>query len=239
MNECRSHDLFVSPVVDDIEGESIVQGGESEQQPLGQGGVSENSDNSSSSSSEEEDNNEAIPVKAAPKPARPSKAEMDEHMLSHLPFRSWCAHCVKGKSKSKRHPYTAQSSDHEMPMVTIDYMFLNSEGSSSDESSMPTLVVKDVLSPHCGTGMLFAHVVPHKGANSYAINILSKDIAILGHPELILKSDNEPAIIALKEATKRERSERIVFESPPVKESQANGAIENAVQQVQGQFRAM
>ena len=233
-----THDVFVSPIlVDDVESESIVQGGEIEQ-PLGQGGVPENLDAESDSSSDE-DNNEAIPVNAAPRPNRPSKAEVDEHMLSHLPYRSWCAHCVKGKAKSKKHTCTSQNNDHEIPMVTLDYMFMGDDSSTDEEGSMPILVVKDVLSPGCGTGMVFAHVVPRKGANSYAIKILSKDIAILGHPELVLKSDSEPAIIALKEATKRERSERIVFESPPIKESQANGAIENAVQQVQGQFRAM
>ena len=203
------------------------------EQPLGQGGVPENiGSDSSSSSSDEDDNNEAVPANAASKPKRPSKAEVDEHMLSHLPYRSWCAHCVKGKAKSKKHSCTSQNNDHEIPMVTLDYMFLSDDRNSDEDNSMPILVVKDVLSPGCGTGMVFAHVVPRKGANSYAIKILSKDIAILGHPELVLKSDSEPAIIALKEAAKRERSERIVFESPPIKESQANGAIENAVQQV-------
>merc|ERR1712074_511408 len=64
-------------------------------------------------------------------------------------------------------------------------------------------------------------------------------IAPLGHPELVLKSDGEPAIIALKDAAKRERGERIVLETPLVYESQANGAIENAIQQVQGQFRVI
>ena len=64
-------------------------------------------------------------------------------------------------------------------------------------------------------------------------------MAQLGHQELILRSDGEPAIVALKEATKNERNERIVIESSPVKESRSNGAIEAAVQQVQGQFRTM
>ena len=150
MNECCSHDMFVSPILEGDASECSVQGGESNQQPLGQRGVSED-DSSSSSSNEEENESEAIAVRSAPKPTQPSKAEMDEHMLSHLPFRSWCAHCVKGKSKSKRHPYAAHSSDHELPTVTIDYMFLNSESSSSDDGSMPTLVVKDILSPYCGT----------------------------------------------------------------------------------------
>ena len=67
-----THDVFVSPIlVDDVESESIVQGGEIAQ-PLGQGGVPENL-NAESESSSDEDNNEAIPVNAAPRPNRPSK----------------------------------------------------------------------------------------------------------------------------------------------------------------------
>ena len=56
---------------------------------------------------------------------------------------------------------------------------------------------------------------------------------------MILKSDGEPSIVALKEAVRLERGERIVLESSPVKESKSNGIIENAIQQVQGQIRAI
>ena len=49
---------------------------------------------------EQEEANEAI----APKiPIKPSQEEVDSHMLTHLPFRSWCPHCVRGKSKGKPH----------------------------------------------------------------------------------------------------------------------------------------
>ena len=51
-----------------------------------------------------------------------------------------------------------------------------------------------------------------------------------------MKSDGEPAIVALTEVVKLERHERIVLESSPVKESKSNGGIENVVQQGQGQF---
>ena len=37
---------------------------------------------------------EARRVKTAKAPAKPSKEEVDEHMVTHLPFRSWCPHCV-------------------------------------------------------------------------------------------------------------------------------------------------
>ena len=55
--------------------------------------------------------------------------------------------------------------------------------------------------------MLFARVVPSKGVQSYAVKSLASDIALLGHPEIILKSDGEPAIVALKEVAKVESSE--------------------------------
>ena len=29
-------------------------------------------------------------------PQLPSKEEVEEHNMTHLPFRSWCQHCVKG-----------------------------------------------------------------------------------------------------------------------------------------------
>ena len=34
-------------------------------------------------------------------PANVSKEEFDAHQLTHLPFRSWCDHCVRGKAVSK------------------------------------------------------------------------------------------------------------------------------------------
>ena len=37
------------------------------------------------------------------KPCMPSQAVIDQHMISHVPFRNWCVHCVKGKRKGKGH----------------------------------------------------------------------------------------------------------------------------------------
>ena len=52
-----------------------------------------------------------------------------------------------------------------------------------------------------------------------------------------MKSDNEPAIVALKQAVKAERPEEIIMEESPVGESASNGEVENAIKQVEGQFR--
>ena len=29
----------------------------------------------------------------------PTQAEVDRHNLTHLPFRNWCPHCMRGRGK--------------------------------------------------------------------------------------------------------------------------------------------
>ena len=164
---------------------------------------------------EEREEGEEVQIpKTVKPPIKPTKEEVNEHMISHLPFRTWCAHCVKGKSKSKAH--RRRSGERTIPTVSIDYTFMSEHQGESEEKGMPILVVKDSRDVDCGTGMIFARVVPRKGAHQYAIKRLAGDIEMLGHSELVLKSDGEPAITALKEAVKRERGERIVLEAQPV-----------------------
>ena len=35
--------------------------------------------------------------------AKPTAAEIEQHMATHIPFREWCPHCVAGKSKIDPH----------------------------------------------------------------------------------------------------------------------------------------
>ena len=111
--------------------------------------------------------------------------------------------------------------------------------SEHEDRGVPILVARDVLNGNQGTGMIFAHVVPKKGVQPYAVKAFANDVALLGHPELIIKSDGEPSIEALTEAVKNERAERIVLEQSPVHESKSNGRAENTVQLVQGQVRTI
>ena len=34
-------------------------------------------------------------------PREPSAEERKEHELTHLPFRSWCRHCVRGRGEEE------------------------------------------------------------------------------------------------------------------------------------------
>ncbi len=33
----------------------------------------------------------------------PTSAEREEHAMTHLPFRRWCEHCVKGRGEDMKH----------------------------------------------------------------------------------------------------------------------------------------
>ena len=36
-------------------------------------------------------------------PVRPTRKELEEHSVSHFPFRSWCEACIRGKAKANPH----------------------------------------------------------------------------------------------------------------------------------------
>ena len=33
-------------------------------------------------------------------PRTPSRQELEEHMVTHLPFRDWCVHCLNGRGRN-------------------------------------------------------------------------------------------------------------------------------------------
>ena len=45
-------------------------------------------------------------------PQRPCQKDVDAHELTHLPFRNWCRHCVRGRGKEMAHQ--RQASHKEM-----------------------------------------------------------------------------------------------------------------------------
>ena len=64
----------------------------------------------------------------------PSKEEVAMHMVNHIPFRSWCSHCVKGKAHGNPHKRrkVREQEDRE-PIVSVDYMFMHDNQGESEE----------------------------------------------------------------------------------------------------------
>ena len=60
---------------------------------------------------------------------------------------------------------------------------------------MPVLNIKDVWS-----SKVAAEIVPRKGNNEYAAEVVAEFVKRTGYKRIILKSDQEPSIMALKDA---------------------------------------
>ena len=166
-------------------------------------------------------------------PEGPSQREIEEHMANHIPFRSWCPFCVTGKAVSGPHHPKAEGQGG-IPVISIDYAFMGSGQEDEDGSQNPILVVEDDTSK-----AVMAHMLPRKGADEYAVERLKQDLGLLGYKRIVLKSDQEPAILALKAEVKRTSDIEIVPEMSPVGDSQSNGRAERAVRTMKGQFRTM
>ena len=95
--------------------------------------------------------------------------------------------------------------------------------SRSDEDNdrlRPILVVKDER-----TQMVAATFVDSKDATPYAVKFAAAFLKNLGYRKVVLKSDGEHSIMALKEAAAREAAIESVPEEPPPGDHQANGLL--------------
>ena len=99
------------------------------------------------------------------------------------------------------------------------------------------------------TGNKYMRAVDHKGLgpdgdNSWLVKDMHQELKPWGHPgggrnEIILKSDGEPAIVAVREALARCHGGQVTPEQPPKGEHQANGLAEVTGRHIRDQVRVM
>ena len=137
-------------------------------------------------------------------------------------------------AKNDAHRRMDAEASHDVPHVSMDYCFMGQD----EEKCLPILVMKDHRSK-----MVFSHVVPKKGASiAYCVSQVVRDLEYLGYPKMILKSDQEPAILDLRNAVAKQCKElgmEVLPESSPVAESQSNGVVERAIQEIEGLVRTL
>lgn len=169
-------------------------------------------------------------------PVKPKAEEVLEHEHTHLPFRSWCRHCVKGRGKEM--PHTKTKEKGEMMEVSMDFAFVGEEGEAGN--TLTVLVVKE---RH--TGMTMATVVPSKSTGRFVTERVLAFLQEIGglHGDIVMKSDQEPAIKVIAEGVARLKAERgsgrVIPEYSPVGSSASNGMVERGIQSVQAQMRVM
>ena len=94
---------------------------------------------------------------------------------------------------------------------------------------MANLVARDRES-----GWFMASVVPRKWVCQHSVFRMEIMLDLLGYKRIIMKTDQEPAILDLKSEIIRSRREEIIPEESPAMDSRGNSFIEQAIQAIQG-----
>ena len=179
-------------------------------------------------------------------PDTPTREELAEHHANgHLPYRSWCPECVEAFGREWAHKH---SEGRSVPLVSCDYLFIIPRGrivrkdeleEGEREGALTVLVL------YCSASKsVFAHAVPKKGFDSkgYIVEQIKEDILWLGHSRVVIKGDNEPALVQVIQAAvaalKMAGVQSATDEGSVPYDPQTNGAAESAVKLLKGTLRA-
>ena len=203
---------------------------------------------------------EGVPPNVAKDPGQPSKGEVEGHRAAcHVLYRAWCAMCVRGRGRDRMHKSCSEKDPEEVkvPKIAIDYCFIADRGGAAqlvegkeiqdhertdEKKSQTVLVMKDYVHQS-----VWAYPVGKKGDQdeAWVARQLTEDLKTLGLHEfnIIMKSDGEASIKDVKNAVSGRRAHdfhgRIAMEESPVGDSNANGKIERAIQELTGVVRTM
>jgi hypothetical protein len=175
---------------------------------------------------------EARRAKKARDPGAPTRAEVEAHEATHLPFRIWCKECVAGRRDNPAHLRVPREPGG-VPEVGFDYAFVRKD----DEADTVTLLVMKDRDSRA----VRVWVVPVKGVGAdmaHAVQRAVEGVHDLGHRgAVVVKTDNEPALLALREAIMGQLHEGAIPVQPVPGESASNGAMENGVKLFKGVLR--
>ena len=205
---------------------------------------------------------DAAPLPVAPSPTMPSPAEVEEHRITHIPFRSWCRECTMGRGLGERRGRHL-GREHKIPVVGVDYFYISDgelktrqelefpDGEDGDaritaERQDGKLVKCLVLRCHQSKNV-FGYVIPCKGVDEdlFAVKLVVQAVAWMGHIRVIMKSDNEPSLLSM--VTRALNSikcdvqgmEAATMEQSQAYDSQSNGGTEVGVKILRGHFRTL
>ena len=193
-----------------------------------------------------EEEEDAVRPKMQRQPEQPTTTEVKEHELTHVPFRSWCAHCVRGRSINDKHQKkdkVEREQEREADATTtvaVDDAYLNTENKeTTEEVDKPIVVYVDRKS-----GTVGWYEVDNKGkGDGKPAKKLAKDIEDMGYlgNQIIVKGDQEPALREMLREAGRMRGAKAetILMCSPVGESQANGAVEGTIRRLAGLLRTI
>ena len=93
-------------------------------------------------------------------PIKTQTREVEEHELTHLPYRSWCWICVHGKAKNAHHKIG--KNEKMLPEIHFDFMFMGHKDEPGE--TVTCLVAREAI-----TRMTLATVIPDKSTNEFVV----------------------------------------------------------------------
>ena len=99
-------------------------------------------------------------------PGRPTQREVDEHEVCHIPFRSWCPYCIKGKAVSCPHKGSAYREEGleitGVPTISLDYCWADGVDDETErkESSPVLIIYIDLIDSLYATPLKKKGVIP-------------------------------------------------------------------------------
>ena len=167
-------------------------------------------------------------------PRQPSQQEKEEHEMTHLPFRSWCRHCimVRGREEDCR---KSMEEERQVPEVHLDYMFM---GGEKEGKTLAFLVARERE-----TRAVLSTVVPRKTTGEWICRRLMAWLREIGleSVDIIVKSDNELALTSLIASWSTTRAMtsglRMIIENSPVAIQSVQGMIRTIRSDIEGRWR--
>ena len=132
---------------------------------------------------------------------RPDDEAVALHEVTHLPRQPWCEACVMSRSREDTH---GVSSSKEHGVIHMDFMFNRTEAGPDSENPMAVhLVAVDEQ-----TNFTLCAAVQSKASEHLrtAVGDIVKMAAMLGHQNVTLRGDSEPAMRACLQMVVEARS---------------------------------
>ena len=172
-------------------------------------------------------------------PTKPSAEDVATHNLTHMPYRSWCKHCVACRRGNAPH-VSRLDAPRAIPLLVADYCYIR----DSIDQDLTTVLVCRIYPWRIS----FATVVDMKGRDEIAIKRVSAFIKNVGMTHFAYRCDQEKSLLALLDEAILTAGRTAVNEGSlegitgtpelsSVGESQSNGRAERGVQLVEDLMR--
>ena len=101
---------------------------------------------------------------------QPTRSEMEEHAVTHTPYRPWCTHCAEGKGQEVGHFRKRDRDPSRVPLISFDYAGVSDNGEFVDalkvdweSDGICRVLVVALRTSDDAQNCIFGHVVPRKG----------------------------------------------------------------------------